>query len=63
MKGEEILAKFKEKMNKTPKADLSTKEGYYDFCERLSKKTYPEMIAKDMLRADSMALAGSKLFG
>lgn len=63
VKDKEIIKKFREKMAKASKVDLSDKDQYYDFCERLSKKTYPEMIAKDRLRATSMAKSFSKKFG
>ena len=62
MTDKEILAEFKERVNRMPKHDLTKKKDYYSFCERLSKATYPEMIAKDRLIARSMALAGGKLF-
>lgn len=63
MTGEEIIVKFQEKMSKIPKVDLSIKENYYAFCERLAEKVYPEMKRKDKLRAHSMALAHIKVFG
>ena len=63
MTGVEIIRRFKERVNRTPKRNLTTKLGYYAFCEELSRKTYPEMKADDRLRARSLALAGSKLFG
>lgn len=63
MSGEDIIKRFKERISKVPKADLSDKDQYYDFCERLSKKTYPAMIAKDRLRSTSLARAHTKKFG
>ena len=63
MTGEKILKEFIKRVSKLPKRDLSKKTDYYDFCERLSKATYSEMIAKDRLMAKSMALAAGKRFG
>lgn len=63
MTGEKILKGFIERVNKIPKRDLSKKEDFHAFCERLSEATRPEMEAKDRLRTSSLAKSGDKLFG
>ncbi len=63
MNREEIFKEFENKISRFPIPNLSQEEDFFQFCEKLSQKTRPEMEAMDRLLSTSLASSNSKMFG